>query len=91
MITHFRNLELKIFDETGESKFSKEHEFDLAILLDMLDSAKKQSDMNIASLGEEYRYPDEKGHWSIPVYGRWCLTYTFDSKCDAIEVDHVEK
>ncbi len=80
MIKTFKHKGLETFFYTGSKKGIKpEHADKLSRILDRLDVAKTEMDMNLPGYRLHELKGDEKGLWSVTVNGNWRITFKFEN------------
>ncbi len=80
MIKSFKHKGLESFFFTGSKKgIQPEYADKLSRILDRLDVAQTEMDMNLPGYRLHEFKGDEKGIWSVTVNGNWRVTYKFES------------
>lgn len=88
MIKSFRHKGLKEFFETGSKKgIQPDQAGKLARILDRLDAAKNENDMNLPGYKLHSLIGKDRGRFSVWVNGNWRITFEFDNN-DATCVDY---
>lgn len=78
MIKSFKHKGLKEFFETGSKKgIVPEHANKLGRILDRLDAALSEKDMNLPGYKLHPLIGQEKGRWAVSVNGNWRITFEF--------------
>lgn len=90
MIKTFRHKGLEAFFQKGsKAGIQPHHAGKLQIMLTMLDSAKRQDDMNAPGWKLHPLTGGLAGHYAVTVNGNWRMTFTFDGE-DADLVDYLD-
>lgn len=88
MIKTFAHKGLEVFFLTGNTKgIQAKHSRRLAMILDLLDSARTPSDMNFPGSRLHMLKGNLAGLWSVTISGNWRLTFRFHEG-DAYIVDY---
>ena len=88
MIKSFRHSGIEAFFKSGsKAGIQPKHAKRLSLQLAVLNTAKKESDMNLPGWDWHPLKGPLAGRWSVSVCGIWRLTYAFEIG-DAILVDY---
>ena len=88
MIVSFRSRALRKFWDKGDMRsVNPQHVNKITLILDMLETAVRPEDMNLAKLDFHKLTGENPPRWSVHVNGNWCITFSFDGE-DAVAVDY---
>ena len=88
MIKSFRHSGIEAFFKSGsKAGIQPKHAKRLSLQLAVLNTAKKESDMNLPGWDWHPLKGPLAGRWSVSVSGNWRLTYAFENG-DAILIDY---
>ena len=91
MIKSFKNKDLEgLFREGVSMGLLPAHERKVQRILFFLDQAKSPRDMNLPGWRPHLLEPKKDGFWSVEVNKNWRITWQFDEKGDAEQVDMVD-
>jgi proteic killer suppression protein len=90
MIKSFRHKGLENFFYDGSKKgIQPKHAGKLARILDRLDMAQTQKDMNYPGADLHPLHGDLEGHWALKVSGNWRISFAFHGE-DVYLVDYLD-